>query len=140
MGVILWHFSSFRKICFKKWLDKLPNLFKHIYTLFLVIIGWLIFAFEDINLLKEYIKTMFGLSAKIINNNFIYYFKNYFIILFFASLFSTPIYKNIEKLLSYKKYKFIKFIILLATYIILLIITISYLVSDTYNPFLYFRF
>lgn len=128
------------KFILKKWLDKLPDFWKHFYTLFLVIIGWLIFAFDDMTLLCNYAKTMFGMNGKIIDSNFIYYFSNYFIILVFSILFSTPIYIKMKDKINNKKHEFIKFIIVLIVYISLLIITTSYLVSDTYNPFLYFRF
>ena len=128
------------KFVLKKWIDKLPKACKHIYTLILVIIGWLIFAFEDMHLLSEYAKTMFGLNGKFINSTFIYYFSNYFIILVIATIFSMPVYKKIENILKNKKYVWIKFSIVLVVYLVLLIITTAYLVSDTYNPFLYFRF
>ena len=128
------------KFVLKKWLDKIPNFWQHFYTLFLVIIGWLIFAFDDMNLLCNYAKTLFGLNGKIIDANFIYYFGNYFIILLFSTLFSMPIYIKVKERINNKKHEFIKFIIVLIIYISLLIITTSYLVSDTYNPFLYFRF
>lgn len=128
------------KFILKKWIDKLPSIWKHVYTLFLVMIGWLIFAFEDIDLLTNYAKTLFGLNGKIIDSNFLYYFSNYFIILLIAIIFSTPIYNKIEKIFNNKKHFEIKTIIMIILYTLLLIITISYLVSDTYNPFLYFRF
>lgn len=128
------------KFILKKYIDRLPNFFKHFYTIILVMFGWLIFAFDDMNLLGAYAKTMFGLKGTFINSTFIYYFKNYFIILVIATIFSMPIYQKIEKLLESNKYKWIKFATVLTVYVFLLIITISYLVSDTYNPFLYFRF
>jgi len=128
------------KFILKKYIDKLPNALKHLYTIILVLIGWLIFAFEDMSMLANYAKTMFGLNGSFINSTFIYYFTNYFIILVIATIFSMPVYEKLENLLNKKKYQWIKFTIVLLIYIILLIITTSYLVSDTYNPFLYFRF
>lgn len=128
------------KFILKKYIDKLPNALKHLYTIILVLIGWLIFAFEDMNMLGNYAKTMFGLNGEFINSTFIYYFTNYFIILVIATIFSMPVYNKLENILKNKKNSWIKFILVLIVYIILLIITISYLVSDTYNPFLYFRF
>jgi len=128
------------KFVLKKYIDKLPNAIKHFYTIILVLIGWLIFAFEDINLLIGYAKTMFGLNGEFINSTFIYYFTNYFIVLVIAAIFSMPTYEKLENILKNKKNVWIKFLLVLTVYIILLIITIAYLVSDTYNPFLYFRF
>ena len=53
-----------------------------------------------------------------------------------AIIFSTTIFKKIESKLNNKNL----FIIVDIVYVLLFIITISYLVSDSYNPFLYFRF
>lgn len=128
------------KFILKKYIDKLPKTLKHLYTIILVIIGWLIFAFEDMTLLISYSKTMLGLNGKFIDSTFIYYFSNYFIILVISTIFSLPIYEKIEKFLKIRKNTKIKFAFTLIIYIVLLIITTSYLVSDTYNPFLYFRF
>ena len=129
------------KFILKKYIDRLPNGLKHIYTLILILIGWLIFAFDDMSKLESFAKVMFGFgNVPFINDNFIYYFENYFIILVISALFSTPIYSKIKEKL--KKIKFPKtlFTIVLITYVLLFIVTISYLVNDTYNPFLYFRF
>lgn len=128
------------KFILKKWLDKMPMFWKHVYTLFLVIIGWLIFAFEDMHLLHNYFKTMFGLNGKIINSTALYYLSNYFIILLIAIIFSTPVYKYLKTFINNKKHRIIKFILILVIYLVLLTVTVAYLVSDTYNPFLYFRF
>ena len=151
----LWHGASFNfilwglyygilfildKEVFNKWLDKLPNVFRHIYALFFIMIGWLIFAFDDMSKLLEYSKTLFFMNGDFINQDFIYYFRNYFIILIIASIFSTPIYKRISDYINKSKDSLFRSIIIMVIYILLFIITIAYLVSDTYNPFLYFRF
>ena len=103
-------------------------------------IGWLIFAFDDMSKLLEYSKTLFFMNGDFINQDFIYYFRNYFIILIIASIFSTPIYKRISDYINKSKDSLFRSIIIMVIYILLFIITIAYLVSDTYNPFLYFRF
>ena len=105
------------KFVLKKYIDKLPNFFKHLYTIILVLIGWLIFAFEDMNMLVSYAKTMLGLNGKFINSTFVYYFTNYFIILVIATIFSMPIIKKIENILINKKHPWIKFSITLTIYV-----------------------
>ena len=118
---------------------KCNDIIKHIYTIIIIMIGWVIFAIDDISILSSYLKSMFLIGVPFINKYFIYYFKNYFIILIIGIIFSTPIIKkieNIEKNIN-KNYIYILRIII---YLVLFIITVSYLVNDTYNPFLYFRF
>lgn len=128
------------KFVLKKWLAKMPNFWKHVYTLFLVIIGWLIFAFEDMSLLGNYFKAMFGLNGKIFNSTSLYYLSNYFVILLIAVIFSLPVYKYLKTFINSKKHPLIKLGVTIVIYLSLLIVTVAYLVSDTYNPFLYFRF
>lgn len=135
----LWHGASFNfiiwgvyygflllleKFVLKNLIAKLPKFMKHIYTLIFVFIGWYIFAFDNF---LDFGKILFS-SNKFIDANFLYYFKNYFIILLTGIIFSMPF-----------KIKLPKFI-LVFLYVILFIVSISYLVSDSYNPFLYFRF
>lgn len=132
------------KFILNKYIERFPNWLKHTYTLFLVMIGWTIFAFDDMTLLSNYMNVLFGIgSYPFINNTFIYYFSNYFLIIVVAVIFSMPTYHIIkDKLLLIKNKRVVNiiFALRLITYLILLLITISYLVSDTYNPFLYFRF
>jgi len=123
------------KYVFKKVLDKIPNVFKHLLTIFLVLISFYIFAFDNTNILLSFGKILFGISGNtFVDNNFIFYFTNYIIIIIIACIFATPIYQKLKERVN-------KFgLIISIIYIILFILTISYLVSDTYNPFLYFRF
>lgn len=152
----LWHGANFNfvlwglyyglvlileKLVLKKYIDKLPNFAKHIYTIFIIVIGWTIFAFDDMDKLKSFMSIMFGFGhVPFVNSNFIYYFSNYFMILAIATLFSMPVYSKIKELLKKVRFPKTLFMLTLITYILLFVITISYLVSDTYNPFLYFRF
>ncbi|MDD6387983.1 MAG: MBOAT family protein [Bacilli bacterium] len=123
------------KFVLKKYIDKLPDFVKHMYTIILVFIGWMIFAFDDSKYLFGFIKAL--TSNKFVDSAFLYYFKNYFLILVVATVFSLPVYPKVKE-----KMNNTIFTSLLSTsiYVILFIITLSYLVSDTYNPFLYFRF
>lgn len=126
----------FEKFVLKKVLDKLPSMIKHIYALFFIILGWLIFAFDDIVLLKEYAIKMFSNSI-FIDDSFWFYITNYFVIFTIAIILSMPIYPYLKEKM---KIRTLKSIIIFIIYIVLFIITISLLISDTYNPFLYFRF
>ena len=48
------------KFVLDKVLKKLPAFFQHFYALFVVIIGWVLFAFEDMTAMGDYFKFMFG--------------------------------------------------------------------------------
>lgn len=125
------------KFVLKKFLEKLPSFFKHVYAIFFILVGWLIFAFDDMSLLKEYALKLFA-NPFIIDAQFMQYFTNYFVIIVVAIIFSMPIYPYVKE-----KFKFNNVIIqilIFAIYIILFMVVTAMLVSDTYNPFLYFRF
>ncbi len=132
-GIIL----IIEKFFLKDFLSKLPNTLKHIYTMLVVIIGWLIFASTDLSMFSVYFSNMFNIfKYPFIDETFMFYFKSYFIIIVISTLLSMPIYQNIKKKLNSRGWMIISLIL----YLVFFFITVSYLVSDSYNPFLYFRF
>jgi alginate O-acetyltransferase complex protein AlgI len=138
---IIWGLMYFVLLAFEKFTGfnkKLKN-FGYIYTLFFVVIGWVIFRSDNISIAVNYIKTMFGIGANgIIDDQFILYlseFKFYFIA---AALFSVPLKDWLSPRLKFNG-------ILYDTaycigYVIILFISISFLVKGAYNPFIYFKF
>ena len=130
------------KLWLNKILDKLPNIIKRIYVLFIVMISFIIFNANTMNTAWHNIIGLFGVNKEpFINTYTIYYIKSYLPILIVAIIASTPICKNIiEKL---KKKNLINNIInILEPFyiIILLLLVTAYLIDSSYNPFLYFRF
>ena len=138
----LWHGAAFNFVLWGLWFgtiliiekkfllkyfEKIPGIFQHIYTMLIVIIGWVFFSVENIKDIFVYLGKMFAFN-NIIDNYSIYVVLNYFIIFILCILFSAPILKiknkNIVSVIN----------------CILFIICIAYIVSASYNPFLYFRF
>ncbi|MBE6155770.1 MAG: MBOAT family protein [Firmicutes bacterium] len=121
----------------KKYLRK-HTVLSHIYVLFVVLLGYVIFSIEDINLLETYFQGMFGfVNIPFIDNDFFFYLCNYGIIMLIGLVFCFPIAEKIPD--KIKNNAFIN-VLRGGIYIILFLISICYIVSDTYNPFLYFRF
>ena len=135
-GIIL----ILEKLVLLKILEKLPKWTNHIYAIFLVLISWAIFAFEDLSKVKDYLLTMFHLNgSSIINADALYYLKNYLIIIVIGIILSTPFIAGVLKKLEEKQTN-IRSILITGIYIGILILSTASLVSDSYNPFLYFRF
>lgn len=135
-GVIL----ILEKMFLLKFLEKIPAIFRHIYTIFLVLISWLIFAFEDLGKIGEYFKALFNFNYSYsYNSEGIYYLKNYAIIIIIGIILSTPIITKLLKKMETKN-KLLPSLITSFIYIAIFIFSTSYLVSDSFNPFLYFRF
>lgn len=122
---------------------KIP--FQHLYTMILVMIGWLIFRSETMEYALSYLKIMFGIGDQPwIDNQAIYYLDKYKHVMILSIILSMPIYpyiKNkIEKtFLGWKKNLILNYI---EPFLLMLIflISIMYLVNSTFNPFIYFRF
>ena len=80
-----------------KILSIILSAFSHIYAMFLVLIGWVIFAFEDLSKVGAYLSSMFGLNnVSFVNSEAIYYLQNYFIIIIVGIICSIPL-KNIAR-------------------------------------------
>lgn len=125
------------KFVLKKVLDKMPSYIGHLYTLFFVIISWVIFACPTLEDALNYISIMFNFNNEIISTESIYLISTHFVLFIIAIIGCTPIFKKIkEKLKNNKLFMIIEIIICL----ILFFISLSFLVGSTYNPFLYFRF
>lgn len=135
-GIIL----IIEKLVLLKVLEKLPKILDHIYAIFLVLVSWVIFAFEDLSKVKDYILTMFRLNGtSLVNSEGLYYLKNYFIIIVIGIILSTPIISKLFKKLESKQTN-LRSILITGIYIGILVLSTASLVSDSYNPFLYFRF
>ena len=138
---IIWGLMYFVLLAAEKFtgFNKKLKGFGYVYTLFFVIIGWVIFRSDNISVAIEFIKTMFGIGANgLIDNQFILYlseFKYYFIA---ATLFSVPLK---DWLSSRFKYDGILYTTAFCVwYVAILFISISFLVKGAYNPFIYFKF
>lgn len=137
-GIIL----IIEKFLLKKYLDKLPLFLKKVYTLFIVMISFVIFSSSSMKNAFIIIKGLFDFKNLAISNSFIlYYLKGYFLILVLSVIGATPLLKNVVSKL--KKNKILSYVInvleIVFVLVILLIVT-SMLIDNSYNPFLYFRF
>ncbi len=140
---LCWGLMYFVLIAVEKligWEKKNPNkmgVLKHIYTLFFVVMGWVLFRAESLTDAISYIGTMFG-GGELINDSTIYYALNYIVYFVFAILISTPIFKKISEKVNGNN-PVIAIITAIGLFV-LLIISVSYIVKGAYNPFIYFNF
>ncbi|WP_315168062.1 MBOAT family O-acyltransferase [Metaclostridioides mangenotii] len=136
---------ALEKSFLEKLLYKLPKMLRHIYLLFIVIIGWVFFRANDIGQALEFIQVMFGINANpIVNVNFKIYLIDYYYIVLAAIVLSTPILKTTKSLLLkinkdilHSNVAYLLHGFLLTSYMLVVIIMLC---SSSYNPFLYFRF
>ena len=123
-----------------KALEKAGAFLQHCYAIFLVLISWVIFAFEDLKQVGTYLAAMFGKNQiPLINSQAIYYAKNYSVPIIIGVILSMPILWNLLKKIENKKSK-LSSIAVSIFYVGIIVLCTASLVSDSYNPFLYFRF
>ena len=119
-----------------KWMNRLPSVLQHIYTLLLVLIGWVIFAMEDMTAMGIWFKAMFG-GAELVDTQVMFYLKNYGAILLIGTAAAFPWWKRIQRQMENRA---IGKVVQAVLWIGLFVLCLAFLVGDTYNPFLYFRF
>ncbi|MBS6252380.1 MAG: MBOAT family protein [Clostridium sp.] len=134
-GIYLGILLIIEKLFLLKKTEKIPKFLKVIYTLFFVMISFIIFNGNEI---IENIKGLFGIgNISVISKESIYYLKSYFIVILIGIIGATPIMKNIVKKEKIKKFTNILEPIYLFS---ILLLSTSYIIDGSFNPFLYFRF
>lgn len=145
----LWHGSSWNfiawgmyyaiillieKFFLGKHIEKLPKAFQHLYTMIFVMFGWVLFRSDSLSFGIDYIKTMLNLNGnQFMSGTAIYYLMEYKVVFIIAIITSMPIYPWLNKKFNLK---LLKSIFLMA----MLTISVMYLITSTFNPFIYFRF
>ena len=152
----LWHGASWTFIIWGIWngffiiLEKITgwhkdvqgfwiNFTKHIYAIFVFVLGWVLFRSDNLGYAFTYIKNMFGL-VKVHDISYLlpYYVDTYEVIMFVAAIIcSIPIFKNILNINKENKLLYGTVNLWLLMLFLLASATIA---ASTYNPFIYFRF
>ncbi len=137
---IVWGLMYFALLVFERvtGIEKvLPSWLGHLYTMFFVIIGWVLFNADSLSHAGQYLSTMFGgqlifsgdFKMQIIENKFW---------LLSAVIFSLPLNQLFKKI---KIARTFPAEIIYAGVILLLFLAITAsLVKGTYSPFIYFNF
>ena len=138
-------FLIIERVGFGNALDRLWNPIRHMYTLLVVIIGWVLFRSDNLEYASSYIIKMFAFSE---GNLSVSSYLNYlvlnietFIVILTSIVCSIPLKQHIidvmpkglfaSKAIPYIKLTFLTF---------LFFISVIYVINGTYNPFIYFRF
>jgi len=113
------------------------------FTMFIVIIGWVLFRADGFLNGVKYIKSMFGVnSIAIIDTAFRFNLREYAVIIAAAIICSVPIIRTLKNKISGKG-EYMKAACDIVDYIIqfiLFMVGVSLLVMKAHNPFIYFNF
>lgn len=119
-------------------LERLPAVIRHIYSLVLVLIGWVFFFSPTLGGAVDYIQLMFGVGANgLVDSEGLYLLTTNLLLLILLVIGSTPIvHRAYERVMAGRG----KILANCVVYAAMFLLCIAYLVTETYNPFLYFRF
>lgn len=125
------------KFVLKKFLDRLPSFVQHIYTLFIIIIGWGLFYFTDVGQLGEFMVDLFNFGNGICGDQAFNLIMSNLPMLIVAAVASTPL-----ATMLYTRFEHTRFMWIPETLYCMGVLAVSTasLVNQSYNPFLYFRF
>ncbi len=154
LNFIIWGmFSGIFIILEKLFLTKLFGLLSsnisdfvsHIYLLFVIFVSWIFFRSENLDQSLNFIKKLFSFTYQ--DPSFLFN-KESLIMFMFAIFFAFPFFRNFVKkstnvLRNSKytsKYNFGFKLLNNLSYICLFLISVLYVITSTYNPFIYFRF
>lgn len=124
-------------LIFEKWLglkllERMPRWLRHSYALLLILIGWVLFAFDELPAMGGYFSAMLGLNGQSLWDTESWYllYTNgiLLVVLVFASISNRTRSRVNTPYLQ------------LVWHAVLFLLSIAYLVDATFNPFLYFRF
>ena len=138
-GVLL----TLEKYVWGRALEALPKLAQHIYAAVIVVVGFVIFVFDDMGALGAYLKSMAGCAGNAWwGEEFLWYSGNYGAALAAGAVLAFPVYPWLKRRLAEKggTVRLAACCVSFAGYVALFLAATAFLVNDTYNPFLYFRF
>ncbi len=138
---IIWglYFALFlilEKVFILKFLEKIPKVFSHIYLLTVVLVSFMIFASDSVEIFNQNINILTG-GAPLITTETIYYLRSYAVVFIVGIIAATPLAK---KLLSSKKGEKVAGIMSPIVIVVLLSMCTAFLIDGSFDPFLYFRF
>lgn len=121
-----------------KWLDKAPRFVGHVYTCFCFVMGWVLFAITDLGALGAYVGHMF--SGTFADSTTAYLLRCGWLLLILGVIGCTSLPKRLwekrEQALSPALSDGLRTVWV----VVVLLVSMAFLVGDSYNPFLYFRF
>lgn len=126
------------KLFLLKWLER-SRIMAHSYVIFAVLMGWVLFEFDDFGEGLQYLSYLFGIAdVPFVNTAFWYFMSTNSILLMILIVASTPVVPCVLKRWSGSERT--KQVLGFVCVFVLFIASVAYLVDSSYNPFLYFRF
>lgn len=129
------------KLFLMRLLEKLPVLLRRLYAYTLVLFGWVLFDTDTLRGSFAFFRAMFGAGGMLAGSDGWYRFKSYALMLVICAAACGNLWRGVLRKIAEIKHGD-KLLNLGAPVIqgAVMILCTAYLVNETYNPFLYFRF
>ena len=122
-------------------LERLPGLVRHIYTIILVLVGWVFFFSPSLGYSLRYLAAMVGGGAGIVDSKGAFLLLTHWLLYLLAVLGSSALgmrlLNAVPRMIRGEKAKAVSAAVI---YMGIFVVSVAFLVTDTFNPFLYFRF
>ena len=130
------------KLVYGRALEKLPSVLRHVYCMFVVMIGWYLFSFNEISGGYGYLAALFGGGGCFMDRGSVYQLYSNAVLLAILIIGSTtlPIRAASAVLKKVRRSNTATVVLRGAFTVCVFMLSVAYLVSASYNPFLYFRF
>lgn len=121
--------------------DRWPSVLQHIYALVLVLVGWVFFFSPSLGAALRYLFAMVGGGAGFAGKEVFFVILTHLLFYLLAVIGSTTLgSRMLRAILNVSENHTVRIVITLVVFFGMLAISVAYLIADTYNPFLYFRF
>ena len=122
--------------------EKLPGAAQHIAALFLIVVGWTVFYYTDMGCLGRHLGAMFGIGAAGLSDPVtMAVIRKYTVLPLIAAIASLPILPRLKAWLGkHEKLEGAADIVSLVCLTALMLLSMIFIVGQSYNPFIYFRF
>ena len=121
-----------------QWLDRVPAVVGHIYTCLCFILGWVLFAITDFGKLGAYLGHMF--SGAFFDSGAAYLLRSFWLVLLLAVIGCTSLPRQLWGRWEAGMKPAVSDGLRTVWMVLVLLVSVAFLVGDSYNPFLYFRF
>lgn len=123
----------------QKFLDRMPGFVSNTLTMILVMVGWVIFDTPSLIVALEYIKAMFGFTRILYDRAGLYYLYNYLFYFILSIILARPLFK---KIFNHKKKNMNRSqrIALVLMYIIIFVVSVGFILNQSYSPSMYIGF
>lgn len=122
--------------------EKLPGAAQHTAALFLIVVGWTVFYYTDMGCLGKHLGAMFGIGAAGLSDPVtMAVIRKYTVLPLIAAIASLPVLPRLKAWLKkHKKLEGAADIVSLVCLTALMLLSMIFIVGQSYNPFIYFRF